>query len=162
MLKKLISVGVIALMLTACQDQYGRPMGMGNKEGVGTLLGAVGGAAVGSQFGGGTGRVVGIAAGTLLGAALGNQIGQSLDRADMNYYNQASQQALETAPSGRPVEWRNPDSGHYGTVVPTNTYTADSGQYCREFTQTVYVGGKAHKGYGTACRQPDGEWKIQQ
>lgn len=33
-------------------------------------------------------------------------------------------------------------------------------QYCREFTQTFSIGNKTEKGYGTACLQPDGSWKI--
>ncbi len=160
MLKQLASVSLIALTLTACQDSSGRPWG-GNQTG-GTILGAIGGAAIGSQFGHGTGRVVGIAAGTLLGAALGNSIGASMDRQSMEYYNRTSQQALETGRSGQPAQWRNPDNGNYGSITPTNTYTGASGQYCREYTQTINIGGQVHQGYGTACRQPDGTWQIQQ
>ena len=33
-------------------------------------------------------------------------------------------------------------------------------EYCREFTQTIEVGGKKEEGYGTACQQPDGSWKV--
>ena len=49
------------------------------------------------------------------------------------------------------------------TAVParTRTYQNQSGQYCREFTQTIQVGGESQQGHGTACRQPDGSWKIQ-
>lgn len=32
--------------------------------------------------------------------------------------------------------------------------------YCREYTQSFTVGGKTQNGYGTACREPDGSWKI--
>lgn len=32
--------------------------------------------------------------------------------------------------------------------------------YCREFTRDIRVGGKIQEGYGTACMQPDGAWKI--
>ena len=31
---------------------------------------------------------------------------------------------------------------------------------CREFTQTITVGGQAVQATGTACRQPDGSWRI--
>ncbi len=37
-----------------------------------------------------------------------------------------------------------------------------AGQYCREFQQTIVVGGQQQQGYGRACRQPDGSWKIVQ
>lgn len=33
--------------------------------------------------------------------------------------------------------------------------------YCREFTQTISIGGQLQKGIGTACLQPDGSWQIQ-
>ncbi len=52
------------------------------KQGVGTLLGAVGGALAGSQVGKGRGRLVAVAAGTILGAFGGAEIGRSLDWAD--------------------------------------------------------------------------------
>jgi surface antigen len=97
-----------------------------------------------------------------LGAFLGNQIGQSLDKADTMYANRAANQAFETAPSGTSTAWRNPDSGNSGTVVPKPAYQASNGEYCREFTQTVSVGGRAQEAYGTACRQPDGSWRIVQ
>lgn len=32
--------------------------------------------------------------------------------------------------------------------------------YCREFTKQIYVAGKMQQGYGTACLQPDGDWKV--
>ena len=71
------------------------------------------------------------------------------------------QSTLETAPKGTTASWNNPDSGNAGTVMPVRTvrrYT--DGTYCREFQQTVTVGGRTEEAYGTACRQADGSWKI--
>jgi surface antigen len=42
------------------------------------------------------------------------------------------------------------------------TYQTSAGQYCREYQQTIVVGGQSQSAYGTACRQPDGSWKITQ
>ncbi len=67
---------------------------------------------------------------------------------------------METGSSGQSVEWRNPDSGNYGYVTPERAFKNDQGQYCREYTQTVIVGGKQEKAYGKACRKPDGQWEI--
>lgn len=158
-MKKLVAASVAFLMITACTDQYGN--GPGTKQTVGTLLGAAGGAALGSNIGKGKGQIVGIAAGTLLGAAVGSGIGASLDRADKMYYNQTYTRTLETVPSGQTVAWQNPDSGNSGSFTPTRTYQ-NNGQYCREFTQTIRVGGQQQQGYGVACRQPDGTWQIVQ
>lgn len=164
-MKRIIVGLIMATFLTACAQQGGggfmtRSDGGVSKAGVGTLAGAAGGAVVGSNIGGGKGRIAAIAVGTLLGAALGNNIGQSLDNADLNAYNRTSQRALETAPSGQQVAWNNPDSGNSGTVTPVNVYQNDAGQYCREYSQTINVGGKQESAYGRACRQPNGEWKI--
>ena len=68
--------------------------------------------------------------------------------------------SLEYAPTGTTNEWQNPDSGHSGSMTPTRTYQTAAGSYCREFTQTIVVGGRREQGYGTACRQPDGSWQI--
>ncbi len=143
----------VIFMMSACTTG-------GPKQTGGTLLGGIGGAALGSQFGKGTGRLVGVAAGTLLGAFIGSEVGSSLDKADQTYANQTAQKSFESAPTGQAQSWNNPDSGHSGTITPTNTFQTRSGQYCREFTQTIEVSGKKQQGYGTACRQPDGTWKI--
>ena len=54
----------------------------------------------------------------------------------------------------------DPDSGNTGAVTPVRTYQTSTGQYCREYTQTITIGGEKHKSYGTACRESDGSWKI--
>ncbi|NOZ43133.1 MAG: hypothetical protein GXP02_08235 [Alphaproteobacteria bacterium] len=123
------------------------------KEGAGTLLGAIGGD-------GGTGSVIAVAAGTLAGAYIGQEIGKSLDRADRQAMQRQTQYSLESTPSGNVTVWQNPDSGNSGTITPQPAYTNKANQYCREYQQTVTVGGKTQTAYGTACRQPDGTWKI--
>lgn len=163
-MKKLVAVVTVLAVLTACQQNGSGSSTMGgiSKQDAGTVLGGVGGALLGSQVGGGKGQLIGVAAGTLLGGMLGNSVGASLDRADMTYYNRASQQALETAPSGQALPWSNPDSGHSGTITPQKYYQASNGQYCREYTQTIKVGGKVQEGVGTACRNEDGTWQIKE
>lgn len=156
------SLAIIALLAGCQQNGMGATtIGGVNKQDAGTILGGVGGALLGSQVGKGKGQLVGVAAGTLLGAALGNSIGASLDRADMTYYNRTSQQALETVEPGQTLPWRNPQTGNSGTVTPSRYYQS-GGQYCREYTQTIKVGGKVSEGVGTACRNEDGTWQIQQ
>ncbi len=160
---KIVAISLVAILSTttiACSTNGGADGGI-KKADIGTLGGAIGGAWIGSNVGKGKGNIAAIAAGTLLGAYLGNQVGASLDRADMAYYNQTSQSALENNKVGTSSTWHNPDSGNSGTITPTRTYQASNGAYCREYTQTISVGGKASEGYGTACRQPDGSWQIQ-
>jgi surface antigen len=126
------------------------------------VLGALGGAALGGGIaalaGGGTGAIVGA---TLGGALLGGYIGNRLDARDKQMASQAAQKAFESAQTGQPSVWNNPDTGHSGSITPTRTYQLANGTYCRQYEQTIDVGGEQHQAYGTACRQPDGTWKIQ-
>lgn len=39
-------------------------------------------------------------------------------------------------------------------------YLSNSGQVCREYQTTVVIGGVQQPGYGTACQQPDGSWRV--
>ncbi len=149
----LLAAGIV--VLAGCSAH-----GYGQKQGVGTLLGAAGGAVAGAQFGSGSGQLAMTAIGTLLGASLGNSVGESLDRADRAYLRNAHATALETNPAGTATYWHNPDTGNHGSIAPTTTYQAPTGEYCREYQQTIVVGGQTQQGYGTACRKPDGDWEI--
>jgi len=128
------------------------------KEESGTLLGAVGGALLGSAITGDS--AVGVAVGTLAGAYIGRDIGKKLEEADQQKMYQTTQGALETGVSGTTSQWYNPDSGNGGSITPQPSYENTDGQYCREYQQTVTIGGEPETAYGTACRQPDGSWKI--
>lgn len=124
-------------------------------EGVGTVTGGVVGGLLGSQFGGGAGKVAAAAGGALLGAFLGGKIGQYMDRQD----KMEMQRALETAPVGESVNWKNPDNGNQYSVKPVRTYYVHE-QPCREYITHATIGGKKEQIYGKACRQADGSWKV--
>jgi surface antigen len=96
----------------------------------------------------------------LLGGLAGGVAGSYLDDQDKRTAAATTQQALESKSSGSTSTWHNPDTGNSGSVTPIRTYQASNGQYCREYEQTVTIGGKPQKSYGTACRQPDGSWQL--
>lgn len=148
-----IAAALCLLALAGCTDA-------GPKQTGGTLVGAGVGGLVGSQFGRGSGQAATTGLGVLIGGLLGSEVGKSLDRADQVAMAQATQRSLEGTPTGQVSNWNNPDTGHSGTVEPTRTFQTSQGTYCREFQQTVTVGGQTQSAYGTACRQPDGSWKI--
>jgi surface antigen len=126
-----------------------------------TAVGGFGGAALGGLIAGAAGaNPAAIAASVIGGALIGGLVGNFLDDRDKRLHAEAAQRALESTPSGTSVPWRNPDNGHAGTVTPTRTYQNAQGAYCREFQQTVTVDSKQERAYGTACRQPDGSWRI--
>lgn len=128
--------------------------GISNKTG-GFIVGALLGAAGGSQFGKGSGRTAAILTGTVIGAVVGGHIGQNMDRTD----RVRVQQTLETTPTGRSVNWRNPDNGNQYTVTPTRTYRTSSNGDCRDYNAWVFMGGYEQKVTGTACRAADGSWQ---
>jgi surface antigen len=137
----------------ACATSEGGP----SKTTIGAVGGAVAGGILGEVIGGHGGHIIaGAVAGGLLGALAGNV----LDQRDRQIANEAAQRSLETMPTGSTSDWSNPDTGNSGSVTPTRTYQQPDGTYCREFTQEVIVGGKKEQAFGTACRQPDGTWRI--
>jgi len=141
---------IIATLMTGCENP---------KQAIGALGGGALGGYAGSTIGSGRGRVVATAVGAVAGAFLGGAIGQQLDQADKERAGRTYQAALESSPVGKTATWRNPDSGNCGSITPTRTFQ-NGNQYCREYQQTVTVGGRQQQAYGTACRQPDGSWQI--
>ena len=146
-----------SLTLGGCQQGLSSPQ-LGPKTGVGAALGAAGGGLIAAATGGSGAAIAG---GVLLGGLAGGAIGSVLDDQDRRTAAFTTERALETAPAGQMSTSRNPDSGNSGSVTPVRTYQdAGSGEYCREFEQTVTVGGERQRGFGTACRQPDGTWRV--
>lgn len=139
-----------ALALSGCTTTQGP-----NEQG-GMIIGGALGGILGSQVGKGSGRTAAIIIGTLAGAAIGGNVGRSMD--DMDRIKTA--QSLETVRTGVPSSWQNPDTGNQYTVVPTRTYETSTGP-CREYTIDAVIGGRTEKVYGTACREPDGSWRVQ-
>jgi surface antigen len=147
---------LITVMLTAMLAVTGCATHTGQQEQGGMVIGGILGGVLGSQVGKGHGRTAAIIAGTLAGTAIGGAVGRSMDDVD----RMRTAQTLETVRTGVPARWRNPDSGNDYTVVPTRTYDSASGP-CREYTLDARVGGRTEKVYGTACRQQDGSWLLQ-
>jgi surface antigen len=143
-----------ALTLTSCADN-----GQGGNEVGGTLIGAGIGGLIGSQFGHGGGALAATAAGTLLGAYIGNSIGRQMDAEDRRRMREAEMRAY-TSPLNQPITWNNPNNGNSGYITPIRDGHSQSGAYCREFQSEVVVGGEKQNAHGTACREPDGSWRI--
>jgi surface antigen len=148
-----LTAGAFACMACSTTGEGGGP----SKTAIGAVGGAVAGGLLGEVIGGHGGD---IAAGAVAGGLLGALAGNVLDQRDRQIANEAAQRSLETAPTGSPSAWSNPDTGNSGTVTPTRTYQQPDGTYCREFTQEIVVGGERQQAYGTACRQADGTWKV--
>eukprot|EP00752_Nemacystus_decipiens_P001106 g1106.t1 len=143
------------LALAGCAQNQGA------NETIGGVTGAVLGGLLGSQVGGGSGRLIATGTGVLLGAIAGSAIGRTMDDVSRMKMERTTQATLEHVQDDSTSTWSNPNRNVQGTVTPVETYQRADGSYCREFQQTVTIGGQTEEAYGTACRQPDGSWRIQ-
>jgi surface antigen len=154
---RLLGIALLGVALTACataKEKYeDNP-----KAVLGTVIGAAAGAGLAAALGGNAGTIV--AAGAA-GGLVGGYVGHKLDDRDKRMAAEAAQRAFEHNRTGQASEWQNPDSGNAGSITPTRTYQITNGQYCREYHQEITVGNDQHQAHGTACRQPDGTWKIE-
>lgn len=148
---KALTAAAMALTLAACG-----PEGP-SKADTGLAVGAVAGGILGNQIGSGGGRVAATAIGAVIGGIVGSEIGRSMDQQDRMLAQQAEYEAFERGQSGVVRQWRNPDNGHYGEVIPTRPYKRGMAD-CRDYTHKVYINGQPQAMRGTACRNADGTW----
>jgi surface antigen len=152
LLRSVAVVVLVAILGTGCATMEANPK---------TTIGAAGGGMVGGLIAAAAGgNPAAIAASVIGGILIGGAVGNLLDQRDKQMAAEAAHRAMETAPTGQSVAWKNPDSGHAGTVTPTKTYQTAGGTYCREYQTTVVIDGKQERANGTACRQPDGSWRV--
>ncbi len=152
-------VASLSLATAGCTNSDWKNLGWGNKQAGGAAAGAVLGGVLGSNIGDGKGQLWATGVGTLLGAFIGSEVGKSLDRADMIYASQATEQAY-SAEIGQTINWENPESGNHGSITPVREGRTEDGDYCRQYQQTIVVDGQAETAYGIACKQDDGSWVL--
>lgn len=143
------AAAIVALPLAACGPE-------GSRQQSGTVIGAVAGGIIGNQFGSGKGKALATATGVVVGGLIGSEIGRDLDEADRRAALAAESRALEYDEESN---WRNEETGHYGTIRPRRSYKR-AGRVCREYEHRVYIDDEPEILVGTACRQPDGSWKA--
>jgi len=138
---------LISTLLVGCQTPTHQQTGA-------VLGGAVGGIA-GNQLVKDEHKTAATIGGALVGAFVGGYIGQQFDSND----NENIQKTLETTPDQQETTWKNPDTGHTYMVKPTRTYQIASGT-CREYETEAIINNKREIIRGTACRHPDGIWRV--
>jgi surface antigen len=137
---------VLAVASSALLAACGTASQTGGKGG---LLGATSGQA-------GSGKVAGTIIAAMNGGLVGGTVGAGLSDKEKRSALEAEYRALEYMGSGQKVAWQGV-SGHSGEVVAAQPYRVGS-QDCRQYTQTVVIGGAASTARGTACRNADGSW----
>lgn len=117
-------------------------------------FGGLGGALAGSVIAG-TGTAAAIGAGT--GALLGWNTAELIFPKDEAHLDGALKKG-ETAPAGAPIEWRNPETGSRGTVVPQGeSRTGADGITCRTIESRVETEKGAASERRIVCRDAAGK-----
>lgn len=148
-LRSTIVVGALAGLLTGCGETT-------SKQSLGSVAGTLSGGLIGSSST--PAKAPSPGAAPLLAAWAGSAVGARLDENDRRLAAEAEFEALESTAAGASREWRNPATGHRGSVSPGPAYSVN--QYtCRDYTDQITVDGKAETVRSTACRQPDGSWR---
>ena len=133
------------------EQRYGVLNGHCNRQALGTVLGAAVGGVVGNQVS--SGDPAATAIGTVVGALLGNAAGQSFDHTDRG----CSQQVLQYAQSGAPVQWVN---GPTTYVMTPAALFREGDRQCRNFVMTVHSDGRQWQEQRRACRGAGASWYV--
>ncbi len=147
-MKWAIAVAVSTLLLAGC----------GEKPDIqtGAIPGANPGTVVGSPIAVGAGEAP---VGPVEGGLMGAEVGRSLDDADRATALKAEYEALEYGRVGNPTVWQSKSGDNHGQITVGSSYQVNRLD-CREYTHNVWIGGRLRVVKGTACREPDGVWRI--
>lgn len=148
MTKRIVATLLIAGLLGGC-------MASGPNQTAGTIIGAGIGGAIGSAFGRGGGQVAATVGGAIIGGLIGGGIGQDLDEEERRLAWEAESAAFA---GGAPRRWSG-RPGYYGYVEPGPAVQETRG-YCRPYSHTVFIDGRARRANGIACREADGSWRA--
>ncbi len=158
-----VLICAFALAMPGCATQNGQNGAREDRTGeqIGTIVGAIGGALLGSRVGRDRVSTLGTIAGGIMGAWAGGRLGRMFDERDRQMQKQAADDAMRT-PVGKSVSWSNPESGNSGTVTPLREAVRPTdGATCRDFEQSVTTkDGRVATERGTACRAADGTWRV--
>ena len=83
-----------------------------------------------------------------------------LTSADAETLYGSFQYALENSPNQQSTQWLNAATGLTGATIPLKTYRTSDGQFCRDYFTSVQLSGNSQQAIGSACRVPQGHWRI--
>ncbi|MHC1699430.1 MAG: glycine zipper domain-containing protein [Humidesulfovibrio sp.] len=148
-MKRFIASAIIATFL------LGTVAGCANKAQTGAGVGSMAGATIGAlTF---KNKLTGAALGAGIGALIGYAIGNEMDKHDQAQIGKA----LEENPSGKPLAWKNPDTGASYEATPSTPYMQQDKVY-RDIHIKATVDGQEKDVKAKAYRNPDGTWVLVQ
>ncbi len=78
---------------------------------------------------------------------------------DMKLLVDSAREALEKAPAGKSVDWRNPKTSHSGATTVLAASKKD-GRPCKTIKVDTQAKGMKESMRYVACREPDGRWGL--
>jgi surface antigen len=140
---------MVLLMITSCAED-----GTMTTGGKGAIGGGAAGAVVGQALGRNRYATVMVGA---MGSILGYLIGEEMDKTDTEKLNNA----LESGQAGKPIAWKNPDTGDEYKIIPFEFVTDEATQQkCRNAKLVANLEGKEQITDTKACRSNDGQWAL--
>jgi surface antigen len=112
--------------------------------------------------------IIGLLAGVLAGPAAAQMLGPTwetdivLTKGDYEAIDRTLERAVHGRAVGTVAMWRNPSTGHSGTLELMRKFKR-SGQRCERIDYTIRGdgrGGPIQHWVFDSCRQPDGSWKL--
>jgi len=151
-----LAIGLAGVPLAGCET-IEKETGF-NRD---TQMGAAGGAAFGGIIAAlANANPAWIAASVIMGGVAGGALGDYLGKGDSETHVQTNLNAINTLGVGQTATWQDNKSGNSGSTRVDRVYTAANGRSCKAFTETLRTAQKTVTQQGTACKQPDGSWKV--
>jgi surface antigen len=126
----------------------------------GVIAGALIGGLLGNALGNGGGRTGATLAGVIIGGALGTTLTKNLDCQDRGYAYKTYYDGFNGGRPNATYRWYNRQNDHNGELRVADYYNDPDGFRCANFSQVIYIQGRAQETRGRACKQPDGTWAI--
>ena len=79
---------------------------------------------------------------------------------DRQILHDAAMRSLEQGSDGESSVWENTKTGARGELTPLSTFD-QAGRKCRDLEVANSAGGHSNRLVLTACRQEDGDWKVE-
>jgi len=144
---------------TYSDDSYYRDC-RSSPDPAGVIAGALIGGLLGNAAGSGGGRTGTTVAGVIVGGAVGAALTNNLSCEDRSYAYKTYSDGFNAGRPNATYKWQNPRDDHRGEFRVGTYYNDPVGFRCANYTQNIYVQGRAQQVSGKACRQPDGTWVI--
>lgn len=90
-----------------------------------------------------------------------SELRQKMTDKDAELAGIAMKVSLSKARDNERRGWKNNQTQTTGSITPLRSYSGGDGRNCRDYRETLTIGGSTASRDATACKQPDGSWTAQ-